>query len=187
MSSLHSQYTPNRFSQKRIPSNGTIVQRENRHTGCIRILRFTQHGDYRRLIHNIKYKGEKRCGKYLGSLFASELLKEGKLQDIDIIAPVPLHHSRERARGYNQSEWVAKGIADVIGKEVYPHLLCRRKKNESQTHKSLYERWLNTHSAFYVQETSKIKDKHILLVDDVVTTGATLLACAEALLNSWKL
>ena len=145
---------------------------------------FTQHGDYRRLIHNIKYKGEKRCGKYLGSLFASELLKEGKLQDIDIIAPVPLHHSRERTRGYNQSEWVAKGIADVIGKEVYPHLLCRRKKNESQTHKSLYERWLNTHSAFYVQETSKIKDKHILLVDDVVTTGATLLACAEALLKS---
>ena len=136
MSSLHSQYTPNRFSQKRIPSNGTIVQRENRHTGCIRILLFYP---TRRLqtTNTIKYKGEKRCGKYLGSLFASELLKEGKLQDIDIIAPVPLHHSRERARGYNQSEWVAKGIADVIGKEVYPHLLCRRKTKAKPINRSM--------------------------------------------------
>ena len=145
---------------------------------------FTQNGDYRHLIHNIKYKGEKLCGKYLGTLFASELLKDGKLQDIDIIVPVPLHRSKERARGYNQSEWIAKGIADVIGKEVCPHLLYRKKKNESQTHKSLYERWLNTHSAFYLQETAGIKDKHILLIDDVVTTGATLLACAEALSKS---
>ena len=93
---------------------------------------FTQHGDYRRLIHNIKYKGEKRCGKYLGRLFASELLKEGKLQDIDIIAPVPLHRSRERARGYNQSEWVAKALPMLQGKRYTLIYYVEEKKTKAK-------------------------------------------------------
>ena len=145
---------------------------------------FTYGGIIREKIIKYKFKDS----AYLYKTFAEIIIKNKKMcgfiKNYDIIIPVPIHKKRYKERGYNQSEWVAKGIADVIGKEVYPHLLCRRKKNESQTHKSLYERWLNTHSAFYVQETSKIKDKHILLVDDVVTTGATLLACAEALLKS---
>lgn len=144
---------------------------------------FTKNGDYRNLIHKIKYYGEKRCGQYLGYLFATELLTDKKLLDIDIIAPVPLHRSRERHRGYNQSEWIAQGVANATGKEMRPHLLCRKRKNESQTHKSLYERWLNTRLSFYPQEADDIEGKHILLIDDVVTTGATLLACAEALLE----
>ncbi len=144
---------------------------------------FTKNGDFRHLIHDIKYNGEKRCGQYLGRLFAAELLKDGKLNDIDIIAPVPLHRSKERTRGYNQSEWIAKGIAEATGKEMRPHLLCRKKRDESQTHKTLYERWLNTRSAFYPDKTEGIEGKHILLIDDVVTTGSTLSACAEALLG----
>lgn len=140
---------------------------------------FTLNGDYRHLIHQIKYNGEKRCGQYMGYLFAQELIRDGKLQDIDIIVPVPLHRSKERRRGYNQSEWIAKGIAEAIRKDVYPRLLCRKRKNESQIHKSLYERWLNTRSTFQLNETADLEGKHILLIDDVITTGATLLACAE--------
>lgn len=142
---------------------------------------FTRNGDYRQLIHQIKYNGEKRCGQYMGSLFAQELVRDGKLQDIDIITPVPLHRSKERRRGYNQSEWIAKGVADVIQKDIHSRLLCRKRKNESQIHKSLYERWLNTRLTFQLDETADIEGKHILLVDDVITTGSTLLACAEAL------
>ena len=142
---------------------------------------FTPNSNYRQLIHQIKYNGEKHCGQYMGTLFAQELVRDGKLQDIDIIIPVPLHRSKERRRGYNQSEWIAKGIANVIHKNVNSHLLYRKRKNESQIYKSLYDRWLNTQQTFQLDKSTNIEDKHILLIDDVVTTGATLLACAEAL------
>ena len=141
----------------------------------------TPHSDYRNLLHHIKYHNGKECARYLGQLYARELRASGQLDGIDVIIPVPLHRSRLRKRGYNQSEWIARGIADVSGIAVDTHSLIRRKSNPSQTHLSLYERWLNTRDIFALSPGHTCTGRHILLVDDIVTTGATLLACAEAL------
>ena len=97
----------------------------------------TPHSDYRNLLHHIKYHNGKECARYLGQLYARELRASGQLDSIDLIIPVPLHRSRLRKRGYNQSEWIARGIADVSGIAVDTHSLIRRKSNPSQTHLSI--------------------------------------------------
>ena len=139
----------------------------------------TPHSQYRRLLHHIKYHNGKECARYLGKLYAEELCETGLLDDIDLIIPVPLHRTRMRKRGYNQSEWIALGISDITGITLDTQSLIRPKANPSQTHLSLYERWLNTHNIFSLSPNHNCTDKHILLVDDIVTTGATLLACAQ--------
>lgn len=141
----------------------------------------TPHADYRNLLHHIKYHNGKACARYLGALYADELCAKGKLDGIDVIIPVPLHRSRLRKRGYNQSEWIARGIADVSGIPLDTHSLIRHKANPSQTHLPLYDRWLNTRDIFALAPHHTCSGQHILLVDDIVTTGATLLACAETL------
>ena len=141
----------------------------------------TPHSQYRSLHHHIKYHNGKECARYLGKLYAEELCETGLLDDIDLIIPVPLHRTRMRKRGYNQSEWIALGISDITGITLDTQSLIRPKANPSQTHLSLYERWLNTHNIFSLSPNHNCTDKHILLVDDIVTTGATLLACAQTL------
>ena len=141
----------------------------------------TPHSEYRSLLNHIKYHDGKECARYLGKLYAEELCETGLLDDIDLIIPVPLHRTRMRKRGYNQSEWIALGISDMTGIALDTHSLIREKANPSQTHLSLYERWLNTHDIFSLSPNHDCTDKHILLVDDIVTTGATLLACAQTL------
>lgn len=141
----------------------------------------TPHSQYRSLLHHIKYHNGKECARYLGKLYAEELCETGLLDDIDLIIPVPLHRTRMRKRGYNQSEWIALGISDITGITLDTQSLIRPKANPSQTHLSLYERWLNTHNIFSLSPNHNCTDKHILLVDDIVTTGATLLACAQTL------
>lgn len=137
--------------------------------------------EYRTLLHHIKYRDGKECARYLGRLYAEELAADGVLQHIDLIVPVPLHRHRLRKRGYNQSEWIARGLSDATGIPVDTASLLRRKANPSQTRLSLYERWLNTRSIFALREGCDLQGRHVLLVDDIVTTGATLLACAETL------
>ena len=105
-------------------------------------------------------------------------------RDVDIIIPVPLHPKKKKARTYNQSEMIAKGMAEVMKSELIIDVLVRNTHSESQTKKDKIERWLNVKNVFTVKSTDSLKNKHVLLVDDVVTTGATLESCAQKLLQA---
>lgn len=142
---------------------------------------FHQQSCFRKVIHAIKYQDEKKAGFELGKSYGQELQLAECYCDIDIIIPVPLHKKRFRHRGYNQSEWIARGLASTLKKEVFADILFRFGSNASQTHKSVYDRWLNTRELFSVRPDADLSRKKILLVDDVITTGATLQSCALAL------
>ena len=111
-------------------------------------------------------------------------MPSGFFEDVDLIVPVPLHKKRQSARGYNQSEWIARGISEATGIPVCTELLECVTDRQSQTHKGIYERWLSTHESFTALPDVIPAESHVLLVDDVVTTGATLLACGKALAAS---
>jgi ComF family protein len=134
------------------------------------------------IMHKLKYKGEKEVGIYMGKLYAWEL-KDTPYSEVDLIIPVPLHRRKYKERGYNQSEMLALGLGEVLNKPVDTKTLRRRIANPTQTRKHRYERWLNVNEVFEVKYPKNIKDKHVLLVDDVVTTGATLESCANVLLE----
>lgn len=134
------------------------------------------------LIHHLKYKGRMDLALKLGNMIAERLQTSPFYTGIDVIVPVPLHKSRERLRGYNQSKYIADGIAKVLQVPVNTACLVRLKATKSQTRRSRYERFENMQTVFAVKDTLMFKDKHVLLVDDVMTTGATLEACGMALL-----
>jgi len=140
-------------------------------------------GKVQKLIHQLKYKGNKKIGLELGGVHGKELGSSSYFQDIDLILPVPLHPKREKLRGYNQSLFFAKGIAQKMGKPCLEDLLKRNCNTHTQTKKSRYDRWENMNGVFSIGPLQKLIGKHFLLVDDVVTTGATLEACAEAVLK----
>jgi ComF family protein len=143
---------------------------------------FIKDGKYQKMMHNFKYSGYKEIGFVLGKAFGNQLRKSF-FKQIDIIIPVPLHKSKQRKRGYNQSEWVAKGLGEVLLKPIDITSLIRAVATETQTRKSRFERWENVENIFEITSNKFLEGKHILLVDDVVTTGATLEACANALLK----
>lgn len=142
---------------------------------------FNPEGDYRRLIHVIKYHGRKEAGFWLGYQYGLKLKRAGILTDIDLIVPVPLHKKRQRRRGYNQSEWIANGLGKALEIKTETRLLLRKTATETQTQKSLFERWLNTQDIFCMDRPLPTGCQHVLIVDDVVTTGATLLSCCKTL------
>ena len=133
---------------------------------------------YSNILHNIKYRNNPQLGQYVAKLFAQELLSRDIFRDIDCIIPVPLHHRKKIQRGYNQSEYIAKGFSEVFDIPVHNNIIIAHKSHESQTNKGIYERWLNTQNIFSAQDTQVLENKHVLIVDDVVTTGATLLSAA---------
>ena len=133
---------------------------------------------YSNILHNIKYRNNPQLGQYVAKLFAQELLSRDIFRDIDCIIPVPLHHRKKIQRGYNQSEYIAKGFSEVFNIPVHNNIIIAHKSHESQTNKGIYERWLNTQNIFSAQDTQVLENKHVLIVDDVVTTGATLLSAA---------
>ena len=141
---------------------------------------FTDDGLLQHLMHGLKYRGQKENGKYLGARLAASLKKDGWLNDIDVVIPVPLHSSRLHERGYNQSAI----IASTMGKKVDVASLLRVKKTESQTTKTRAERADNMMGAFLLANSTTLNGKHILIVDDVLTTGATIEACANVLLSA---
>lgn len=148
---------------------------------CTAFFFFTSPGDARQLIHHIKYHGGKKCGRTMGEIYARELLPSGFFDGIDALVPVPLHPSKMRRRGYNQCEWIARGIEQATGIGIYPDWICHTRNTRSQTRKGIYDRWLDTHGAYETAPDLDLSGRHILLIDDVVTTGATLLSCAQAL------
>lgn len=132
------------------------------------------------LLRDLKYRGKKELGKKLGTLMARDL-PQVFFQDIDYIVPVPLHKSKLKSRGYNQSECIAQGIAEVQHIPILPDGLIKNNATVSQTTKDVISRrWQEEHLYSY-NSRYDIEGKHILLIDDVLTTGATLIACREAL------
>lgn len=138
---------------------------------------------YQQLIHFIKYKGLKELGFETGLRFGNELKESELFNETDIIVPVPLHPKKEKTRGYNQCLWIAKGIAQTMNKPIAAGNLYRKIYTSTQTRKTRFERWQNVEGIFGLNEPGVFFGKHILLVDDVVTTGSTLEACAYQLLQ----
>ena len=146
-------------------------------------LYFNKGGIVQKLIHGIKYKGYKEAAKEIATWYGYRLKIESRLiDDIDVILGVPLHKSRLQQRGYNQADWIADGLAQSSGIPFRTDVLSRQQFKASQTHKNRLERWENVKTVFAVVDKDSIKGKHVLVVDDVLTTGATLEACANELL-----
>jgi ComF family protein len=141
------------------------------------LLRYRKGSRVQRIIYNLKYKGWSELGIVLGRMMARQLLKCDFHSDIDLVIPVPLHKSKERKRGYNQSLLIANGLANVLGIPVNGTILYRKSATESQTRKGRYSRHENMADAFRIRDGETLSGKHILIVDDVVTTGATITAC----------
>jgi len=144
---------------------------------------FDKGGRVQNLLHQLKYKGRKEIGFRLGLLFGYDLIREKEFQEIDIIVPVPLHKRKQRKRGYNQSVEICKGISDAMNKPMIINNLVRTKHTATQTSKGRYDRWENVSGIFKVKNSTAFQGKHLLLVDDVITTGATLESCCEELLK----
>ena len=146
-------------------------------------LYYNKHGLGQKLVAAVKYQGNISLGEWLGASLAAELLPSGFFEAIDYLVPVPLHQKKQRKRGFNQSETLAKGISSLTGISIDTDIIYRAKANVSQTQKGVYERWENTQHIFQVKDVERFKNKHLLLLDDVLTTGSTLEACARALLQ----
>lgn len=146
------------------------------------LLYFNKGAGVQQMLHQLKYKGNTELGEELGNELGSALKDSAYFQGIDAVMPVPLHPKKEKARGYNQSMLIAKGVANTLQVEASKNLV-RKTNSGSQTRKSRYERWENVETAFAIQNPEKLKGKHILLIDDVVTTGATIEACVNELLK----
>lgn len=144
---------------------------------------FTADGLLQHLLHGLKYRGKKEIGLYLGRRLGEELRDAGWAEVPDMIIPVPLHKAKEAMRGYNQSVLIAEGISQKLHIPVCIDILQRVKNTESQTHKTRAERAENMLDTFRVGKKGMLTNKHILLCDDVLTTGATLEACARMLLG----
>ncbi len=144
---------------------------------------YTRDSRIRKLIHQLKYKGIKEVGPELGRIYALSLKSSGFLGGIDLIIPVPLHPSKKRKRGFNQSDLIAEGMSAVSGIPVCTGALIRKAISATQTRKSRFDRWTNVEDIFRIKDHAGLMGKHILLVDDVITTGSTLEACANEILK----
>ena len=116
----------------------------------------------------------------MGRYMAAELLSSGFFRDLDVVIPVPLHEKKKRTRGYNQSEWIAMGVRAITGIPIDAEAVQRIKNTETQTRKTTFQRWENVDQIFMLRHPERFEGKHILIMDDVLTTGATALACAAA-------
>lgn len=142
---------------------------------------FSKEGKVQHLIHELKYKGNADAGIFLGQELGKSIKEAPLFQDIDYLIPVPLHPKKEKQRGYNQSTMIARGVSEVTGIPINERFLVRRVNTATQTHKSKEERWQNVKDIFEVRHPEQLEGKHVLLIDDVLTTGATLEACAMKL------
>jgi ComF family protein len=134
---------------------------------------------YAGLIHSAKYRNRPEIARRLARRFAHELKRDSFFGDIDMLLPVPLHLFKQWSRGYNQSHQIALGINDITGIEIGSHLYARR-HHATQTRRGAFDRWINAQYVYSVRNPGQLHNRHVLIVDDVITTGATLLACCNA-------
>lgn len=176
---------------KNIPKTNYHLQKDNpvekRFWGKVRIERassyvfFQKGADFQKLIHELKYRGNREVGVVLGKFAAIDLLESELFKSVDMLVPVPLHEKKKAKRGYNQSEIICQGMAVLMKKPVSADNLYRTRESATQTRKSVYERFENTAGIFDVRNPEEFSGKHVLLVDDVLTTGSTLEGCVQAL------
>lgn len=144
---------------------------------------YTKGSDFDKILFDLKYHGKKEIGEIMGRYMAKSLSDSNFFRDIDIIIPIPLHKNRYKKRGYNQSEWLAKGISEITQIPINTTSIKRVIPNSTQTHKNLWDRWEDVQNIFEIILPHEIQEKHILLVDDVLTTGATIISCATAIMK----
>lgn len=150
------------------------------------LLLFQKKGIVQKLIHQLKYKGQQEIGTFLGKWVGAQLLESEAFKEIDMVIPVPLHKKRLKARGYNQVERFGREIAKDLKIPYNDDVLLKRSFSGTQTIKARLARWGNIEETFVLAKPEKIKNKHVLLVDDLITTGATLEACAAVLQEAGK-
>lgn len=136
------------------------------------------------ILYDLKYHDSPDLGRAMGQLMAHELTATDFFGDIDVIVPVPLARSRQRQRGYNQSAELAKGLSRVTGLPVSDRVVCRTHFEKSQTQMHYWERQANVANVFEAVDLAALRHRHVLLVDDVVTTGATIAACGREILKA---
>jgi ComF family protein len=151
--------------------------------GAYALYYFNKGGKVQHLMHAFKYKGARRIGNLLGNIAGEQLIRNSVFNTVDMIVPVPLHKSRMRKRGYNQSACFAEGLAQKLNAIADNDNLVRVTATETQTHKSRFARFENMREVFAVKHPERLMNKHVLLVDDIITTGSTLEACGEQLLK----
>lgn len=144
---------------------------------------FSKTGKVQHLIHGLKYHHCRENGIFLGQEIGKSLLQEPDYQGIEYIIPIPLHPKKEKIRGYNQSHVIAEGISEIMNVPIAEKCLVRKVFTDTQTKKSREERYQNVKDIFDVKNAAKIAGKHVLLVDDVLTTGATLMSAGKALME----
>ena len=147
-------------------------------------LRFTKKGNVQKILHQIKYRNKPELAEKMGKWYGRDLKEEDFDSKFDLIIPIPLHKSRLRKRGYNQSDYFAMGISEAINISWSSSVVKRKIKSDTQTMKSRVDRWENVTNIFEVVDQDKISGERILLVDDVITSGATLEACGMQLIQN---
>jgi ComF family protein len=145
---------------------------------------YRKDGKTKNLIHALKYKGNQKVGNFIGDWFGNILKESNEFTDIDCIIPVPLHPKKQKKRGYNQLTTFGLRLSKHLEKPYLEDILIRTSASKTQTFKQRFERFSNNDTKFSVTNTSILKNKHILLIDDVITTGATLESCCKELLIS---
>lgn len=150
-------------------------------TACT-LFYFHKKGKVQNLIHQFKYKGKKDIGIYLGKMLGDQLKKSMYYDSVDVIVPVPLHREKQYKRGFNQSEMISRGVAKSLNKSIVLNNLVRVTKSGTQTRKARFKRWQNVETVFKINNPKEFEHKNILLIDDVITTGATLESCGQKLL-----
>ena len=145
------------------------------------LFRFEKKGLVQQLIHSLKYKGQESIGVFLGDWLGGELKTVKEYSEIDMVIPVPLHKNKLKKRGYNQVAKFAQHIATALNAQYVDNVLLKVTNTQSQVLKNRFARWTNNEELFTLQNTSAIANKHILLVDDLITTGATMEACINVL------